>query len=330
MSNIIELKNVTKTYNVQIKHQSFLGRLKGVMKPAYEKVNAIHDINFEIKRGEILAYIGPNGAGKSTTLKLLMGLLRPTEGAVHVLGKDPFKNRRQLASKYGVLMGNKSQLWWDLPLIESFILIEKMYGVKDLEWRYYLIQLIGCDDFLYKPVRQLSLGQRMRGELIAAFLHKPEIVFLDEPTIGLDIFTKHKVNHFLLEINQQQHTTIIITTHDIQDVEKVCDKLVLISSGKLLYEGGVTEFIDSFDHYKCIQIKGETMNHIHLLPKKVELIERNLSYCEFIYKVGDFSDEEIVAFVSEIGNSYDLTFKQLDLSLVIRIKFKGNNHVSSM
>ena len=207
-------------------------------------VDAVKDISFRVERGELLGYLGPNGAGKSTTIKMLTGILVPSGGSVSVAGLDPSRRRIELAKRIGAMFGQRIQLWWDLPLIDSFELLRYIYKVPADRYRQSLArfrEVLDLDSFLHTPVRQLSLGQRIRGELTASMLHEPELLFLDEPTIGLDVVAKQRVRDFLVELNRERGVTVLLTTHDLGDIERLCKRLLVIDRGSLIWDGGIDE-----------------------------------------------------------------------------------------
>jgi ABC-2 type transport system ATP-binding protein len=215
----------------------------------YREVQAVDDVSFQIRTGELVGFIGPNGAGKSTTIKMLTGILVPSGGRIDVAGLVPHRQRKDLARRIGVVFGQRTQLWWDLPLIESIELLRFIYRVPEKRFRQNLAafrELLDLDPFLNTPVRQLSLGQRMRGDLAAALLHDPEIVYLDEPTIGLDVVAKHRIRGFLRRINQERGVTVLLTTHDVADLEQLCSRLLIIDQGRLLYDGSLDEIRERF------------------------------------------------------------------------------------
>jgi ABC-2 type transport system ATP-binding protein len=233
---LIELRHVEKTFTVY-QRESRLRRSRSL-------VRAVDGVTFDVEEGSMVGYVGPNGAGKSTTVKMLIGILVPSGGRISVTGRDPSRERIEVARRIGVVFGQRTQLWWDLPLRDSFELLRHVYRVpasRHAATLERLVQLLDMAPFLGTPVRQLSLGQRMRGELVAALLHEPPILFLDEPTIGLDLVSKEAVRSFLAEVNREQGTTVLLTTHDLVDVERLCDRLLVLDRGSVIEDGTVTE-----------------------------------------------------------------------------------------
>jgi ABC-2 type transport system ATP-binding protein len=224
-------------------------RVGGLWSRAYARVDAVTAVSFAIDEGQIVGYLGPNGAGKSTTIKMLTGVLRPSAGSVEVLGLDPFRQRQRLCAEIGVLFGQRSQLWWDIPLVESFVALRYIYalGAEDFRRQLDLLRdLLQLDPFLQTPVRQLSLGQRMRGELAAILLHRPRMLFLDEPTIGVDAVAKAALRRFLLDLNRIEGVTILLTSHDLGDIESVCRRVLLLHDGRLIGDGPPDEVARRF------------------------------------------------------------------------------------
>ena len=232
---IIELDSVEKIFDVR--------RRAGLWRRERRQVRAVDGISFTVPRGEMVGYIGPNGAGKSTTIKMLTGILTPSGGRLRVAGIDPSRERTRLARRIGVVFGQRTTLWWDLPLRDSYELVRRMYRIPDDRYRINLarcVELLDLAELLDVPVRQLSLGQRMRGDIAAALLHDPEVLYLDEPTIGLDVISKAKVREFLRELNAERGTTVLLTTHDLQDIEQLCSRVMVIDHGRLMYDGPLT------------------------------------------------------------------------------------------
>ena len=235
--SIIEVKGLNKKFKVKEKEKGIKGSLKSIIKPKYKIINAVNDINLNVEQGEMLAFIGPNGAGKSTTIKMLTGILYPTSGEISVLGLNPSKKRKQLAYKIGTVFGQKEQLWTHLTPYDNFKFFGAIYDIQDNEIEERIEELkktFELDEFINTPVRNLSLGQRIRCEIVAALIHKPQILFLDEPTIGLDPVVKENIRKLIKKMNKEFNTTIFLTSHDIGDIEKLCKRVVIINHGKII------------------------------------------------------------------------------------------------
>ena len=241
---IIRVQDLVKEFRRTKRQSGKFGALRTLVTRQTEVTRAVDGISFSIDEGELLGYIGANGAGKSTTIKILTGILVPSSGEVDVAGLVPWKSRERNALNMGVVFGQRSQLWWDLPLIESFKLVSRMYRVPETVYRRNLdlfTAMLAMGDFLQTPVRQLSLGQRMRGDLTAALLYEPPIIYLDEPTVGLDVLAKQRIRDFIARINRERATTVILTTHDLSDVERLCRRILLIDHGRVVYDGSVEQ-----------------------------------------------------------------------------------------
>lgn len=241
---MITMKNICKTYKVAKRNAGFKEAARSFFRRRYEIVNALDNISFTINDGETVGYIGPNGAGKSTTIKILSGILTPDSGECYVDGRIPWKNRIEHVGQIGVVFGQRSQLWWDVPVIDSFELLKDIYSIPDKIYnlnRDELTELLKLSEILRTPVRQLSLGQRMRCELAASLLHSPSILFLDEPTIGLDAVSKIAVREFIVNLNKTHKTTVILTTHDMQDIEAITQRIILIGKGNILLDGSIDD-----------------------------------------------------------------------------------------
>lgn len=255
---IIEVNNISKDYVTYSYGKGIKGVLKGLVKREKQTTNAISNISFSVERGESVAYIGPNGAGKSTTLKMLSGILEPTSGMVSVCGMEPYKNRQMYAKKIGVIFGQRSQLRWDIPAIDSLKLMSYIYDVDRGEYKKRMElfdDILEFGSFINKPVRQLSLGQRVRVDFAVALLHNPEILFLDEPTIGLDVVAKEKIRNFIKYVNEERNVTIILTTHDMVDIEKICNRVILIDKGTLKFDDSIKEFEKTYGTNRLINVE---------------------------------------------------------------------------
>lgn len=236
----VEARGLCKSYFIPVRKSGFLGGLRTLISNDRKEVSAVKNVSFSVPRGEFVGYIGPNGAGKSTTVKMLTGILHPTDGHALVNGLSPQRERQRLAREIGVVFGQRTQLWWDLPTVDSFDILSAMYEVGREEYRAFLKEfddLLELGEFLDTPVRRLSLGQRMRAELAAALIHSPSVLFLDEPTIGLDVVAKGRIRTFLTKINRERGVTILLTTHDLRDIEELCERVVMINHGSLIYDG---------------------------------------------------------------------------------------------
>lgn len=257
---IISVKHLKKYYKVHQKEPGLIGSLQSLFKRIYYDVKAVDDISFEIKEGELVGFIGPNGAGKTTTLKVLSGLLYPSSGEARVLGYEPFKRQAVFQKQFSLVMGQKNQLWWDLPAWESFILNKEIYEVPQEKFEQTvneLSKMLEIEDILKVQVRKLSLGQRMKCELVAALLHNPKVLFLDEPTIGLDVIAQKKMRDFIKEYNQKYNATIILTSHYMGDVKELCKRIIVIDQGKILYDGLLENIVEKFAPHKVIEVDFE-------------------------------------------------------------------------
>jgi ABC-2 type transport system ATP-binding protein len=294
-------------------------RRTGPFRRETSELRAVHDLSFEVRPGEMVGYIGPNGAGKSTTIKMLTGILVPTSGHLRVAGLEPSRQRTELARRIGVVFGQRTTLWWDLPLRDSFQLLQKIYRVPTERFRHNLeeyVELLDLGDLLDTPVRQLSLGQRMRGDIVAALLHDPEILYLDEPTIGLDVVSKGRLREFLRTLNAERGTTLLLTTHDLQDIEALCRRVVVIDHGTVVFDGALADLhrhggstrtlvVDLVDEAPAIDVPGAT-------TRRVEGPRQWLSFPT------DASAAPVVAAVAAAYDVADLSIQEPDIEDVIR------------
>ena len=325
----IEVNNLVKEYKIIEKEKGIKGYLKHLIKPKYKILKAVKGINFSINEGELVGYIGENGAGKSTTIKMLTGLLTPTSGKVIVNGIVPNEKRVQNNKNIGAVFGQKTQLWWDLPVIESFDLIKKMYRIPEDEYKENLkkfTEILELDDLLDKQVKNLSLGQKMRCEIAATFLHNPKVVYLDEPTIGLDVLVKEKIRKFIKDINKEKKTTVILTTHDLKDIEDVCNRIILLDKGEIIYDGDKQKFKDIYGKYDTAEISVKDK------LKDFKDIE-NINNFEIIEETENkvkikFNHEEttIMRVIDEMSNNCkieDIHMKEEELEDILKEIYKG-------
>ncbi len=266
---MIKVQDLTKDFKIRKKDAGFKGALKSLFSNEYDIKKAVSNISFEIAEGEIVGYIGSNGAGKSTTIKMMTGILTPSSGTIEVNGIVPYKDREKNAKDIGVVFGQRTQLWWDLPLSETFTILKDIYSVNDDLFNRnmnFLNEVLGLEEFMNNPVRTLSLGQRMRADLAASLIHSPKILYLDEPTIGLDVVVKDKVREAIKKINKEFNTTIILTTHDLSDIEELCERIIIIDNGKNIYDGSLKDIKSSFGYMITLeaQIKGDIKTNLNL------------------------------------------------------------------
>nr|WP_037888569.1 ABC transporter ATP-binding protein [Streptomyces viridochromogenes] len=306
----IELDRVEKVFDVRKK--------TGFLKRERRQVRAVDSISFTVARGEMVGYIGPNGAGKSTTIKMLTGILTPSGGRLRVAGIDPSRERTRLAHRIGVVFGQRTTLWWDLPLIDSYKLMHRMYRIPDGRYRENLDRLVEHLDLgalLDVPVRQLSLGQRMRGDIAAALLHDPEVLYLDEPTIGLDVISKAKVREFLRELNTERATTVLLTTHDLQDIEQLCSRVMVIDHGRMMYDGPLAGLHEVGESERTLVVDLEReLPPIEAAPARVVKVEGPRQWLAFP------AAESAAVLVARIAAEYplvDLSVREPDIEAVI-------------
>jgi ABC-2 type transport system ATP-binding protein len=274
---VIQVNNLSKVFHVQRKAPGLAGAVKALFVPKHEDKVAVDGISFTVDAGEMVGYIGVNGAGKSTTIKMLTGILVPSSGSVRVLGRDPHRQRVANAQEIGVVFGQRTQLWWDLAFIESLSLVAKIYQVPPARYKQLLEQFsetLELKELLHIPIRNLSLGQKMRAELATTLIHEPRVVYLDEPTIGLDLIVKERIREFIKEQNRTTGTTVILTTHDLGDIEELCKRVIIIDAGKVIYDGSIETIKNRFGKYR--EITFETLSapeeaHLHL-PTGAEIV----------------------------------------------------------
>lgn len=284
---IIQVRRLSKKYRVPIRPEGLAASLKNLFQPSFSEVNAVENIHFEVGAGEMVGLIGPNGAGKTTTLKMLSGLLYPSSGEVHVAGFVPWERRPEYLRRISIVLGNKSQMLWDIPAMDSFRVLSEIYAVPEQEFRRTLddlIDLLEMKDLLNKPVRNLSLGERMKCELVASLLYRPALLFLDEPTLGLDVSMQLRLRQFLKEYNRRNEVTVLLTSHYMADVQALCPRVILIHQGKLLYDGALDGLARHLAPFKLIKIilnteNGKKIPDFNQLGGSVELLENEENRC---------------------------------------------------
>lgn len=322
MDKIIQVKNVRKDYNVVKKGKGLKGALKGLVSKETKIVPAVKDLSFEIEKGEIVGFIGPNGAGKSTTIKMMSGILTPTSGEILIGGKDITKYRKEVVKHIGVIFGQRSQLNWDIRLGESYELLRHIYEVDKKQYDDTLAvmdSLLGIGELLDKPVRQMSLGQRVKGDLVAAMLHSPEVLFLDEPTIGLDISSKFALRKFVKDINKEKGTTVILTTHDLSDIEELCKRLIIINSGTLMEDGNLEDIIDRIAPYKTLVVEyydDEIIKH-----DSCELIFSEGNVAKYRFYKNQITAARLIEELSAKKKIKDISIEEAGIDDIIKIAY---------
>ena len=322
--SFINVNHISKTFKVAKRQSGLKASLKSFFKRNYIYIEAVKDVSFEIEKGEIIGYIGPNGAGKSTTIKMLSGILTPDKGTININGLSPSKDRIKYVSNIGVVFGQRSQLWWDIPALDTFDLLKDIYKLNESEFnktKEQLIELLDLKNIVNIPVRQLSLGQRMRCEIAASLIHKPSILFLDEPTIGLDAESKIKVRNFIKKINKEMNTTIILTTHDMSDIEALAKRIILIGKGRILYDGNIKKLKEKYDNTKEIQII--TKNKLNKLNKKgiIKQTKKDYGY-NFILDTNILSISNFLKYLSNLIDIKDIEIENENIDNIILKLYK--------
>jgi ABC-2 type transport system ATP-binding protein len=322
---IIQVKNLSRTYEYFHKDPGIKNSIKNLFHREKLFKHAVNDVGFEINEGELVGFLGPNGAGKTTTLKMLSGILTPTSGEAKVLGYTPYLRQNEYKKQFALVMGQKNQLWWDLPAMESFLLIQKMYDISKVDYNKRLTELSGMleiKDEFYKQVRKLSLGERMKCELIAALLHNPKVLFLDEPTIGLDVVAQKNIRDFLKKYNQEKKTTIILTSHYMDDISALCERIIVINTGKIIYDGGMKDLVKKYANHKMITVFFEdkiTKKEVKDFGKIYEFSDQKVSFI--------IPRPEVKARAARILTSslpvHDIEIQEEDVDIVIRNIFQS-------
>ncbi len=314
----IQVENLEKNFTVKEK------RRKGSLFREKREVHALDHVSFEIEKGELLGYIGPNGAGKSTTVKILSGIMTPDGGNVTVGGRIPWKNRKDHVRRIGVVFGQRSQLWWDVPVQDSFELLKDIYRVPDSDYQTRLKELteaLQIEELMKTPLRQLSLGQRMRAELCGSLLHRPELLFLDEPTIGLDAVSKLALRDFLKWENKQQGTTILLTTHDMEDIVALCPRVMVLGHGKKLFDGALSDLLGRFDTVRTVNVRYEEPDVVPTLPDTVPL-KREGGSIDIVYSPSEFPTAILVEKLQKAGTIRELTVQPQNIDHLVAAMYK--------
>ena len=323
---MIQVENLSKHFTVRNASKGNFALFKNFVSRDSHILKAVDDVSFKISRGEIVGYLGPNGAGKSTTIKMLTGLLVPTSGHLEVNGFIPWKSRQQYVSRIGAVFGQRSTLWWDLPVLESLELLQHIYKIPVHRFKQNLESfkvILGLDEFLNSPARALSLGQRMRADLCAALLHDPDLLFLDEPTIGLDVVAKERIREFILHINATRETTVVLTTHDLADVQKLCKRAMIIDHGKLLFDGALETLQNRFGGMRQLVVDfAETYTDLEIDGASV--VSRDGNRVIYAFSRETLSASELIRRLSECFSLHDISVLEPDIEATIRLIYERN------
>jgi ABC-2 type transport system ATP-binding protein len=324
--SVIEVKQLTKVFKIPKKEPGLGGAVKGLFNPQYQNKTAVNEINFKLDAGEIVGYIGVNGAGKSTTIKMLTGVLMPTSGSIQVLGRDPHKQRVDNAHDIGVVFGQRTQLWWDLALIESLNLIAKIYNVHPVKYKLMLDQFtetLELDELLKIPVRNMSLGQKMRSELAAALIHEPHVVYLDEPTIGLDLIVKERIRDFIKAQCISKGMTVILTTHDLGDIEELCRRVIIIDDGRIIYDGPIETIKKRFGKFR--EITFETVEEVKKLdlPAGAEMLSTDDHKVQIRFDRTVSTASKVAGAVMNQIDVRDFSLSEPELSDIVKQIYNG-------
>jgi ABC-2 type transport system ATP-binding protein len=323
---VIQVENLTKVFQIPHKDPGLAGAVKALFRPRYDRKVAVDGISFTVEPGEIVGYIGVNGAGKSTTIKMLTGILMPTGGSVRVLGRDPYRQRVANARDIGVVFGQRTQLWWDLAFVESLNLVARIYEVPPARHKQLLdtfTETLGLQDLLHVPIRNMSLGQKMRAELAATLIHEPSVVYLDEPTIGLDLIVKERIREFIREQNRTQGTTVILTTHDLGDIEELCRRVIIIDAGRIIYDGPLSTIKDRFGKFREISFETRSPVSRLELPPGAEVVTQEAHTLTLRFDRTLTTASQVAGAVMDQVEVADFSLAEPDLAAIIMQIYNG-------
>lgn len=335
MENMIYVENLRKEFKKIIKEPGFKGSVKALFKPNKEIVKAVDGISFNVPKGEILGFIGPNGAGKSTVIKMLTGILMPTSGKCVINGQIPQENRKNYVKEIGVVFGQRTQLWWDLALRETYSVLKEIYDVPDEKYKQrmeFLNEVLELESFITSPVRTLSLGQRMRADIAASLLHSPKVLFLDEPTIGLDVVVKENIRNAIKKINEEEGTTVILTTHDLSDIELLCNRIVMIDKGKKVFDGEIAALKRNFGNVRTFAFELVNAADFDKLDYRTKYrlsdtditVERDKNSVTIKFNADKVNIEDIIAYTLSKVHITDMQVKDVEIEDIIkRLYLKG-------
>lgn len=335
--SLIEIEKLQKHFKVLNRREGLIGSMKDLFSGDYRTVTAVDGISLTIEEGEIVGFLGPNGAGKSTTIKMMVGALMPTAGKICVDGFVPFKDRKKFVKRVGVVLGQRSQLWWDIPVIESFKVLKEIYEVSDRDYTENMEifhDLIDLEIILRTPVRNLSLGQRTLSDILAAFLHKPKVIFLDEPTIGLDVSIKTKVRTLIKQLNEINKTTVILTSHDVGDVEALCDRIIMIDKGRILYDGETRKFHQRFSAYRTLKVRldgtglsgnqlAAAVNGKLMTATPIGIRETDDGWAAITFNEDEVNLLDVLRCVMNLTKTVDIKVEEVKMEDLIRKSYEG-------
>ncbi len=328
---MIEVCDVTKVYRNPVLTEGRFHTVRDLFSRTYEEKTVVDHISFRIADGELVGYIGPNGAGKSTTIKMLSGILTPTSGVISVNGLNPNRDRIENARYIGVVFGQKTSLWWDVPVIDSFRLLKEMYRIDDAVYRKNLakyVEMLELEPFLNRPVRQLSLGQRVRADMAAALMHEAMVLFLDEPTIGVDVVSKERLREFIRELNKERQVTVLLTTHDMVDMEKIVDRVIVIDNGKIFYEGSMELLRNTYGQRRRIDLTFSVENPGIEIPG-LTAIAASPYHRSFSFNQNEISAEQVIVKLSALSNQIvDISIQKADIEEVVRDIYLRNGRAN--
>lgn len=332
---MIQVENLTKEFKKVVKQPGIMGSVKSLFNPHTEKILAVDNVSFSVPKGEVLGFIGPNGAGKSTVIKMLTGILTPTSGQCVINGKIPQKDRKNYVREIGVVFGQRTQLWWDLPLLETYSVLKEIYEVPEDKFKKrmaFLNEVLDLDAFIKSPVRTLSLGQRMRADIAASLLHSPKVLFLDEPTIGLDVVVKDNIRKAIAQINSEEDTTVILTTHDLSDIELLCKRIVMIDKGKNVFDGNLHELKSKYgqmrelcfetDNTENIEERLAYKNNFNVADDDIEIIISENNNVKVRFNSNKIAVADMLGYTLNRVNVKDINVKDADIEEIIRRLYK--------
>jgi ABC-2 type transport system ATP-binding protein len=332
---VIETKDLRKIFRSALKKPGVIGAIEHLIRPEYKEIVAVSDVTLSIAAGESVAYVGPNGAGKSTTIKMLTGILLSSGGEIRVNGLNPYRERMRNSRNIGVVFGQRTQLWWDIPVIESFTLLRDIYEVPEKVYKdnlAYFSEMLGLNEFLGQSARKLSLGQRMRADLAVALMHNPAIAFLDEPTIGLDVAVKERIREFLKTVNRERGVTLMLTSHDLDDIEDVCQRLIIIDRGRIIYDGTIQGLLDRYVKERSIRVTArsriDSRSAAQAMPQGVEIADADDREATFVFDRFRYTAKSVLDIIMKTVEVVDFQLEEPSIERVVKNVYEGRIELS--